>query len=100
MIRHWLATVPNSYLGQTYGFNLHKILLKPLSEIEADQILREMKEQIPPLQHLNDDQLRVTEDPELTQTKKYYITLNGTIDIELGEVSTDISGDSFYAFGQ
>lgn len=100
MIKHWLATRPNAYLGSPYGFNQHKILLKPMSDNEADQILVEMKEQIPPLQHLSDDQLMVTRDPNVTQTDKYYITLNGEIHIELGEETSNISGDSFYAYGQ
>lgn len=101
MIEHWIGTVPNSYLGQSYGFNVHKILLKPLSEIEADQILQEMREQIPPLQLLSGEQLKVTEDPNDMQSKTYYITLNGNIDIKLGSVNnTDTKGDTFYAFGQ
>lgn len=71
-----------------------------MSDNEADQILVEMKEQMPPLQHLSDDQLMVTRDPNVTQSEKYYITLNGSIHIELSEVNTDTSGDNFYAYGQ
>lgn len=100
MIRHWLATRPQSYLGSPYGFNQHAKLLKPMSDNEADHFLIEMKEQIPPLRHLNNDQLMITRDPEVTQYEKYYITLNGEIHIELYEVNTDISGDSFNAYGQ
>ncbi len=100
MIRHWLATRPNSYLGSPFGFNQHKMILKPMSDNEADQLLAEMREQIPPLRHLSGDQLMVTRDPVVTQTEKYYITLNGSIDIPLFEVNTDTSGDTFNAYGQ
>jgi len=103
MIRHWIGTVPNSYIGQSYGFNLHKTLLKPMSIDEADQILREMKEQIPPLQLLKPDQLMVSRGPEVTATEKYYITLNGNIHIELFDVDNSMyaaQGDSFYANSQ
>lgn len=101
MIRHWIATVPNSYLGQSYGFNHHEKLLKPMSDDEADSILQEMKAQMPPLQLLGEDQLMVQREQLDNQSEKYYITLNGNIHIEIGEVNnSDASGDSFYAYGQ
>lgn len=85
MIEHWVATRPNSYLGYGYGFNLHEMLLKPLTVIEADFILNELKNNIPPLKHLNDDQLSIVHmGTEHNQTNRYAIMLYGKIEISLG----------------
>lgn len=87
MIEHWVATQPNSYLGYGYGFNLHEMLLKPLTPIEADFILKELKNNVPPLLHLSDDQLSIHHiGTEYNDTHRYAIVLydNKNLQIELG----------------
>lgn len=83
MIRHWINTKPNSYLGQDYGFNLQAMLLQPLSESYADFILGELKRHIPPLQAFDSSALAIYEETKMNDTKSYYIVLNNTIEIEL-----------------
>lgn len=84
MIEHWLATRPNSYLGYGYGFNLHEMLLKPLTAIEADFILQELKNNVPPLQHLDSEQLAIYRiSTERNQIERYAIVLYGKLSIEL-----------------
>lgn len=86
MIRHWVETPPNSYLGQDYGFNIQTMLLRPLSETQvmADYILSELKKHIPPLQYLNSSQLAVYRETMANDTVKYFLVLNGSVEIELG----------------
>ena len=83
MIRHWINTKPNSYLGQDYGFNLQAMLLRPLSENKADFILSELKRHIPPLQAFNSSNLAIYQETKMNDTVAYYIVLNNTLEIEL-----------------
>lgn len=103
MIRHWLNTQPNQYLGHGFGNDVHQIMLKPMSESEADYILQEMKEQIPPLQLLTGEQLMITREVLSNQTEQYYVTINGSIHVPLNRTDDSMNanqGDSFNAFGQ
>lgn len=84
MIRHWVKTPPNAYLGQDYGFNIQSILLRPLTENMADYILSELKKQIPPLQYLNSSQLEIYRETLGNDTARYFIMINGDVEIELG----------------
>lgn len=86
MIRHWINTKPNSYLGQDYGFNLPAMLLGPISESQADFILSELKRHIPPLQNFDSSSLAIYQETFLNDTVKYYIVLSTSsqsIEIEL-----------------
>ena|SRR5437763_13266644 len=47
MIRHWLATPPNGYLGSSYGADLKALLQNPLSTGVADSLLAKMRVDIP-----------------------------------------------------
>lgn len=58
-IDHWLSCLPNSYLGSDYGIDLKQYLHKPLSSFDADNILRKMRQDIPILSILSDDELNI-----------------------------------------
>lgn len=88
MIKHWVNTPPNAYLGQNYGFNIQSILLSPLSESKADFILKQLREHIPPLQKLNSSQLAIYKETVNNDTEKYFIVLNGELEIPL-EISRE-----------
>jgi hypothetical protein len=49
MIKHWLSSPPNGYLGQTYGSNVHELLQQPMSTVSGDIIIQKMFEDIPVL---------------------------------------------------
>lgn len=83
MIEHWIHTPPNGYLGQDYGCNIQEILLRPLSQQNADFILSELKRHIPPLQYLNSSQLSIYQETLQNDTVKYFLVLNNEVEIEL-----------------
>lgn len=47
MVRHWLATPPDAYLGSSYGNNLRDLLQAPMATQFADAVIAKMKEDIP-----------------------------------------------------
>lgn len=47
MIRHWLSTPPNGYLGSGYGSDVHSLLQQPISSLTADQVLDKLKKDVP-----------------------------------------------------
>ncbi len=47
MIRHWLATLPNGYLGGGYGADLKALLQTPMTTGVADSLLAKMRIDIP-----------------------------------------------------
>lgn len=47
MIRHWLATPPNGYLGSGYGCDLNALLQSPMTSGIADSLLAKMRVDIP-----------------------------------------------------
>ncbi|WP_111857841.1 hypothetical protein [Acinetobacter sp. CFCC 10889] len=100
MIEHWLNTPPNGYIGVDYGRNLFEILLKPMSVDSADLILKWIKEDIPLLRGLNDDELMVMNEDQGFDKKVFYIQI-GQILIPLQNRNTDEqTGDTFYANAQ
>ena len=59
MVIHWLSTPVNHYFGSSYGADLTTFLLKPLTTPSADAFLRKLKNDIPSLAELTDDQLSI-----------------------------------------
>lgn len=55
MVEHWLKTPINGYLGSDYGQNLSDLLQKPLSQPDADRVIRKLKNDIPVLQALENE---------------------------------------------
>lgn len=50
MVRHWLGTPPNGYLGSDYGSSLPDMLLTPQRSGEADRFVAKLKIDVPVVQ--------------------------------------------------
>jgi len=47
MVRHWLDTPCNAYLGSDYGQDAKSLLQRPLSDGLADSFLQKLREDVP-----------------------------------------------------
>lgn len=52
MVRHWLSTPPNGYLGSGYGCDPYALLQKPQSSGLADEFIDKMMVDLPILKQL------------------------------------------------
>lgn len=79
MIDHWLATPPNGYIGVSYGRELKQLLLKPMTEELANDLLDWMKTDIPILKKLSDDALSVVSTDVGIDKKQFYIQIGSIL---------------------
>lgn len=75
-IRHWLATPSNSYLGSNYGIDLKQYLHKPMTQFDADGIIRKMRNDIPILSFVSQDDLNVYAEDDGIDGKIIWIQLS------------------------
>lgn len=95
MIDHWLSTPPNGYFAQGYGADVKIMLLRELSSSNADALLEKLKQDIPLLKQLDDDQLRIeTETVDFDRLNVYLMV--GEIAIMLSEPQTQTTDQDFY----
>lgn len=47
MVRHWLSTPVNGYLGSDYGQDIKSLLQRPLSDGMGDAILQKLRQDVP-----------------------------------------------------
>ena len=95
MIDHWLSTPPNGYFAQSYGADVKIMLLRELSSSNADALLEKLKQDIPLLKQLDDDQLRIeTETVDFDRLNVYLMV--GEIAIMLSEPQTQTTDQDFY----
>ena len=100
IIEHWLYNPPNGYIGVNYGRNLAEILLRPMTEETANQIINWMKEDIPLFAPLSSDQLSIQSESFDYDKKRFYIKI-GQILIPLVSPNTNnLQGDTFNANAQ
>lgn len=95
MVRHWLNTPPNGYFGQGYGSDTKSLLLKELSANTADQLLAQLRQHIPLLNQLNDEQLAIHEESNGFDTKSIYLSI-GKIHILLNDNNNNDSNQDYY----
>ena len=95
MVNHWLNTPPNGYFGQGYGSDTRSLLLRELSANSADQLLAQLRQQIPILNQLNDDQLSIHEEISGFVTKRIYLSI-GNIDILLDDNTNNDTNQDYY----
>lgn len=95
MINHWLATPPNGYFAQGYGCNVKEQLLQNLSAFTADAFIAKMKQDIPVLQQLNDDQLSIVTNTVDFERVQVFIQL-GTVFIEVKPAIDNYVNQDFY----
>lgn len=95
MIEHWMAAPPNGYFGQSYGADVRNMLLRELSTDNADNLLAQLRRDIPLLNGLDDSQLSI--DTATADFDKIYVYLRvGGIAISLGESQTQTVDQDYY----
>lgn len=47
MVRHWLGTPPNGYLGSGYGADVMSLLQQAMLTMNADAFIAKMREDLP-----------------------------------------------------
>lgn len=95
MINHWLETPVNFYFGSSYGADLASLLFRPLSEDIADTFLRKLKQDIPVLSQLNDDQLSLLSETVGFDQKNIYIQVNTILIPVTAKTNTSSHGETY-----
>ena len=83
MIRHWIATPPNGYLGSSYGSDLKAMLQTPLRTGIADAVLSKLRADIPLVAALPRSALNIYAVDEGPDKRVIYIEVAGQM-IALG----------------
>ncbi|KYQ83275.1 hypothetical protein AWW72_14855 [Acinetobacter sp. NRRL B-65365] len=86
MIKHWLQSEVNGYLGSDYGPDWNALFLGPLSAPVANTFIEKMKRDIPILKQLSADQLQLWSQNEGFETETIYLRLANQIAINLNQV--------------
>ncbi|AYA66853.1 hypothetical protein CDG62_00010 (plasmid) [Acinetobacter sp. WCHA55] len=92
MIEHWLATPPNGYVGVSYGRNPKELLNRPMDDDTADTLLQWMREDMPILKQLSDNDLRVAHEEVNFETKQFYIQIGEILIPIKTETSNEVVG--------
>lgn len=84
MVRHWLITPPNGYLGSGYGSDPHELLQKPASSGLGDALLQKMRVDIPVIDALDGAvNLYLQDIPEDGNAKRLLIeVLDGIVSVD------------------
>jgi hypothetical protein len=89
MVRHWLNTPVNGYLGSGYGADLPSLLQKELTANVADSFLAKLKTDIPIIGEMPADQVNLHSRPNGVDGLEIFIEVAGTfIQLDSGEVRT------------
>ena len=92
MIKHWLATPPNGYVGVSYGRNPKELLNHPMDDDTADTLLQWMREDMPILKQLSDNELSVAHEEVNFETKQFYIQIGEILIPIKTETSNEVIG--------
>ena len=92
MIEHWLATPPNGYVGVTYGRNPKELRNRPMDDDTADTLLQWMREDMPILKQLSDNDLSVAHEEVNFETKQFYIQIGEILIPIKTETSNEVIG--------
>lgn len=87
MVKHWLSTPPNGYLGSGYGCDPKSLLQLPNANGLADAFIDKMMEDIPLLQQLPRGSVNVYFEQINKDTKRLLIEV-GDITIPYDEIKT------------
>lgn len=81
MVRHWLNTPLNGYLGDDFGNNLPDHLQSPQAANSANEILRKMYSDLPVLQLLPSGAISVqsSTDPQISDRINVSVTVFGEV---------------------
>lgn len=98
MLEHWKSTKANSYRGSSYGNNNAALILRPMSDDIADDLLDKIKADILPLANLGTDQLNIYSEDIAVDKKRIYVGVGWSIMIALAEIDTsNYTGDTINA---
>lgn len=88
MIRHWLMTPENGYLGSNYGSNVRALLQRPQigDQRRVDAFLAKLRADVPVLQAMPGDALSVYAQPEGVDRLRIVLSVAGR-DYDLNEFS-------------
>lgn len=76
-IDHWLGTLTNGYLGSNYGIDLKEYLHKPMGAFSGDEIIAKMRNDIPVLAAISNEDLDIYFQKVPPDKILFYIVLNG-----------------------
>lgn len=79
MVRHWLRTPPNGYLGSSYGADIKALLQSPMSAGLADAFIDKMLEDVPILAALPAGTVNLYAEELSNDTLRLVIDLNGSL---------------------
>lgn len=79
MVRDWLTTPVNGYLGSSYGQDLRRVLHSPLGANLADAQLEKLRTDVPVLTMLPESSVNLYSDSNGIETKRLYIELAGKL---------------------
>ena len=82
MIRDWLETPVNGYLGSGYGNDLQKYLHKPLAATDADLILDKLRFDVRVLEMIPADALNLYSTHDRHERAQLFLEISGHL-IEL-----------------
>lgn len=79
MIRHWLSTPPNGYLGSGYGSDPQALLQQPLASGIGDAFLDKMAEDLPLIAALPSGAVNAYFEDASNDTKRLLIQVADTM---------------------
>lgn len=85
MVRHWLATPVNGYLGSGYGSDIHALLQQPQASGLGDEFIDKMMADIPILRQLPRGSVNVYFEEVGNDSKRLLIQV-GDIEIPYDEI--------------
>lgn len=79
MVRHWLTTPVNGYLGSGYGSNLRDMLMAPMAAGEGDKFVAKLVRDVPVLQAAAPGQINAYITDEIPDRRRVLIEVGGDI---------------------
>lgn len=80
MVRHWLDTPPDGYLGSSYGADVKGLLQRPqVDRVALNDFVNKMRTDLPVLNFLPSDAVRVWVEPTGTDKQEVRIDIAGTL---------------------
>lgn len=100
ILDHWNSTPANSYRGSSYGESHNRVLFQSMSAEVADQIIADIKQDIPLFANLDSDSLTVLSEDLGNDKKQIYISI-GQVMIPIATADTsNYTGDTFNAYAK
>lgn len=79
MIRHWLSTPPNGYLGSGYGSDVMSLLQTAMLTMSADSFLAKMREDLPVIGALPSGAINLYFEDRGNDSKVLFVEVMGSL---------------------